>query len=435
MINKDSIKNYMSRYGTKHDPTTHAKPSGDQRLSRDDLETAFLQVDLARRIITEIVYDSLRSGLPPLQYMDTGEEVKLDFFTSQRVQKDIKDGCVDARLFGGAHLVCITDETENLAQPIDWSDPPQLVNAFPVNRYEATVQEWQTDPRQRGYRDPLYYAVHPDNPAGDYNHYPRVHTSRMISFRGNRLPRTLRRRNEDYDDAVLQNCWYNISNFIQAEQSLVNIISRFETATMKIDGLSEVQSDEEGGDLLEGRMDLVARSLQMLNMVLIDADGNEEFKREFAQVSGLELLIDRLMLSVAKAVRYPMTHLFGEAASGIRGDDETGSKSWRTQVEEFQVSQLLVPVCRYISLLKGERVSPILKSDGRPQWGLAESPRPIDRARMEQKKTEWITKAISAGLINRVEARRLMSDKDIDWDAPPPEVLDTEDSEEEELEA
>lgn len=411
----DSIKNYITNVGTSKDPIEHGRPSYGERLTPNELDAAFVQNDLARRIITELPTDSIRTGLPPMVYADTGEKVELPFRQERELIDKIKMGAINGRLYGGAFILCITEETENLAEPIDWDNPPKAVNTIGLDRYEAVPTEWGKDAFREDFQKPRFYSIHPQGRSAKHKRYPRVHRSRLLPFHGNKLPKRIRKRNQDYHDSVLQVVWSCISRYVQSEKSVANIINRFEIATMSISGLRDAMSTEEGVDMVETRMDMLHRSLSILKLAMIDADAGEQYSRQFAQVNGLELLLDRLAQSVAKAARYPMTQLFGEDSAGIRGDDEAGAKAWRKQVEEYQINDLLDPTLRLVSVVTGRRVEPVRSADGTVRWGLAESPRPIDQARIDEKRKDWVTGLLTDGVITLREARQLMAQDEIDW--------------------
>ena len=422
-VNKDSIRNYLTGIGTSDDPTTAGRPSLRGRLSRQEIDNAFLQNDLARRIVEEIIIDSLRGGLPKLVYQDDGEPVKLGFMEERRIINKVRRAGVEGRLTGGGHILAITDDTDDLSQPLNWENPPKLQSSLVLSKYEATATRIGNNATGQDFRNTKYYAVHPHGTFVEGRH-PNVHRSRLISFRGNELPKRLQDRNNYYDDSVLQNVWTAISNFLQSEQALVNIINRFETATIAIAGLKDIQSEDDGEELVRRRMEMLHQSLSILNAALIDADAGEEYSRSFANVQGLDDLWDRLASSVARAARMPMTQLFGEDSAGIRGDNEAGAKGWRKQVNEYRVDNLLVPIVKIVTLHFGRRVRPVTDEEGRYVWDYEEVPKPVDRARIQRMKAQKINDLLDRNVIDREEARILMGGGTIDWEGDPPPELE-----------
>ena len=386
-----------------------------------EIEALYLQNDLARRIVDEVVVDSFRPGLPSLQYTDSGEPVKLSIEESHFIIELMKENSTNARLFGGGHVMLVTQGDSLLTRPLDWDNPPKFENAFTLDRYEATPCGWGEDPREPKYMEPVYYQITPSGSGGTTKSYPRVHYSRLLSQRGARVPRKLRRYLSDYDDSVLQQVWNCLRNFYQSEQSIVNVINRFETSTISIAGLSAVQSSEESMALLQERIELMHKTLNILNAALIDADAGEAYERRFATVTGLDTLWDRLATSVAKAARMSKSQLFGEGSSGIRGEDEAGDKGWRKQVEEFRREDLLPNIVKLVSIMKGARVEPILDKSRQPIWGYAESPKPVDEARIGVMEAERVNGLVDRGIITHHEARLMLSGQPVDLSVEIPE--------------
>jgi phage-related protein (TIGR01555 family) len=414
----DSIANIVTDIGSGNDPTTYGRPTLEGRLSVPELEALYLQNDLAGRIVDEILNDALSPGLPPLKYLGTDEPVKLDFKQIRFLAEKIREAATNARIYGGGHILLIVDDGKSLEQPLDWEAAtlPTLLNTITLDRYEATPTHWGEDASKPDFLEVTHYQVQPSNSGAATNLYPVVHASRLISFKGRRLPRKLKRQNTDYDDSVLQAVWHAVRNFYQSEQAIVNIINRFEIATLSIAGLSDVQTEEEGTKLLQERMALLHKTLSILQLAMIDADAGESYERRFATVTGLDTLWDRLGSSVAKAARMPKTQLFGESSSGIRGDDEAGGKSWRKQVQEYRESELLYPVVQLTTMMLGRRVEPF------GEWGLAESPKPVDEARILDIRAKAAQTLVDTGVITTDEARNFMVGTPIDWEdpAPPP---------------
>lgn len=107
-----------------------------------------------------------------------------------------------------------------------------------------------------------------------------------------------------------------------------------------ISGLASVLQDDEGVEIIQRRMAMLAQGVSMLNMVLLDADAGESFTRQSSSVSGLPEMRDRFASSVAKAARMPETVLFGTAPSGLNTDGESGIQGWHKRVRAYQTHSL-----------------------------------------------------------------------------------------------
>lgn len=417
----DSIANVLTGIGSKADPTNAVKPTVDGRLNRADIDALYLRNDLARRIVEELPLDSLRSGLPQLVYEDTGEPVKLEYEEEQWITNLLSEASTTARLYGGAHIMLVFEEgSTDTPLPDEYTDMPELVNAVVVDRYEASPFEYNNDPNSHRFTEPDVYWVTIEQAGAVTTPNVPVHYTRLLSFHGARLPRRLRNRQDTYHDSILQQVWESVLNFTQSEKAIVNLISRYELATISIKGLSQKLSTPEGGKYIQDRMNWMTKSMSILNAALVDADEGEAYTRAFANVSGLDALWDRLAGSVVKAANMSMTQLFGESASGIRGDDEAGAKKWRKQVDEYRSKDLMPAIVRLVSIMKQRPVAPVKNRDGRHAWGPSESNKPVDQARIDEFQTKRVTPLIEKYVINTDEARQLLAGREIDWDKPAP---------------
>ncbi len=411
----DSIKNYVTRLGVVgEDPAMAARPTMDGRLSPPELDALYAKNDLARRIVDEIVEDALRGGFE-IRDFDSNEmlfEVRPETDDSNKEVSEDNDAdegpdilaaldraCKDARLYGGAHILLIADDTSALDQPLDFSDPAEILNLILLDRWEATPVTYESDPRNRRFTKPNTYSVTPATNGAPALSLAETHHSRMLRFDGAELPRRLRLWNDDYHDSVLQPVWDALRNFTSTEQAIGTIVQRFETASIKIAGLSEALSVPDGDDLVQKRMDIAHKSLALLNAMLLDADGGEEYTRSFATVTGLDTIWDRLAHSVAKAARMPMTQLFGLSPSGLSTDDEAGKANWRKQVASYQAKQLRPALERYFRLLNdGNRVKVIFPP-------LDESTA-LEEAEIKKLHAEADHIRIEDGIIDRLEVRQ-----------------------------
>jgi phage-related protein (TIGR01555 family) len=208
----------------------------------------------------------------------------------------------------------------------------------------------------------------------------------------------------------LQPVWEALRNFVQTEGAIANIVQRFETATISIEGLADTIDDEEGQELLRKRMHLLQRSMSMVNAALIDKDAGEEYTRKFASVNGLDTIWDRLAHSVAKAAKMPMTQLFGMSPSGLATDDKSGRANWRKQVRAYQNDYVRPALKRYYRLLTGEPVrvkfSPLDEATAAEEAQIAKTraeARALAYDRGVIRDKEWRRKLVEEGIIENAE--------------------------------
>ena len=351
----DGVMNTLSSLGTIRDIGQSGRPTLHRRLGPDELDILVLTSDLARTIVSEKVNDAISSGWT-VRNADTKEELETSDDPMQaRVANAVGEAQIQANGQGGA-LVWIIEDSTDYATPLDvesFTKPEDfnLRNLVVLDRWEVSPIEWEDDPREPGFDDPVLYMVHPSRSGGQpietTNAFPQVHKSRVLRFDGARLPRRLRNNNSGWHDSILQAPWDAIRRFEETENATATIVQRFETSVFSIANLQAALEDGQGFELIRKRLQLVAESMSILQAALIDIDAGESYTRQFANVQGLDTIWDRLAHSVAKAARMPMTQLFGMSPSGQATDDESGRANWRKQVAAYQ-KVVLRPLLEYL---------------------------------------------------------------------------------------
>jgi len=353
---QDGLGNFLSGidvYGT--DPGTTARPDMDGRLQRYEIAALYADQDLAKRIVNEVVNDSIRSGWTVFDAATRALVLDPEHLPVRRI---VREAGRWGRLDGVAVALLIPDANigvDTLAEPPDLGAPVENILTF--TRAELSVTEYEDDIASPHYGRALRYRITPiRNGAGQRSGaLTSVHRDHLLRFDGEPLPKQMRNANEDFEDSVLQSVWDAVRRFLQTEASIASIIQRFETATISISGLAGVLAAEDGECLINKRMAMFQRSLSLLNAALIDADSGEKYERKFATVTGLDVLWDRFAHSVAKAARIPMTQLFGMSPSGLSTDDQSGRANWRKEVSAYQEDQLHPNLVKLYTRLNGGR--------------------------------------------------------------------------------
>lgn len=344
-LRNDSISNYLNGIGSPADASTKGRPTLEGRLKPGELEKLYLQNDLARRIVDELVEDSTRGG-----WMATvdGEPVE------EPEHLDIHDTILEAgklgRLYGAGLIMAVHGKGGSYDSEMDPLTAGVPDNIVIMDRHEASVQSRIRELSDPNFGEPETYSISPN--YGNVLSKP-AHRSRVKVLGGAPLPRRLRDLNDGFDDSTLQAVWDVLRNFTQTETAIAGIIQRFETATISIAGLADVLQGDEGLELIQKRMRLFQQSISQINAALIDADAGEQYSRQYATVTGLDTLWDRLAHSVSKAARMPMTQLFGMSPSGLSSDDESGKANWRKQVASYQNNELRPVLEWYYAMITG----------------------------------------------------------------------------------
>ena len=344
----DSIANYVTGVGSLDDSSVHGRPTLQNRLTDAELDILYLSDDLTQRIVDELVNDAVRTGWKAT-FKESDEEIEVPKHLN--IAEAIRDAGKAARIQGGA-LIVATDSTGAVATEYT-GGKVDITNLLIVDSREAYPRDWQTDSRKPYYGSPEIYSVSASIPQSAES-MPVVHASRTAIFTGVKLPRRMRDNLFDgWGDSIMQAVWDAVRNFHQTEGAMASIVQRFEITTIGIAGLSQVLAEQDGEDLLLKRMRIMQKSMSMLSAALIDTDAGEQYDRQYATLTGLDAIWDRLALSVAKAAKKPMTQLFGTSPAGLGANDESGRANWRKQIAAYQEDQVLPALLWFYQMLTG----------------------------------------------------------------------------------
>lgn len=349
----DSIANYLSGLG---DPSVDSGASGRptlmSRLELHELDYLYLQNDLAGIIVDEIVEDALRNGFTVNVTDGTDPDVGREI---ERLRAIVKLGRAAkwGRLYGAGYVLMVLDDGLDPAAPVEPERVKRVIELVDLDIWEVVPVRWQNDVTQPRFGEPDLYQVAPQSQGGMSagQSVTTVHASRLLKFGGVALPRHLRAQNGGHDDSVLQRPWDAIRRFCEAENGMARIVQSFERATISYAGLSSVLAKPEGEELVAQRMQMLSRSISMINAVLLDADAGEQYERSSSSVAGLPEMRDRFAESVAKAARMPQTILFGTAPAGLNTDGESGIQAWHKRVHAYQEKVLQPELERLVGLL------------------------------------------------------------------------------------
>lgn len=399
----DSLANYLTSLGTEQDATIAGRPTGlMDRLTQAELATLYVVDDLARRIVEELVDDAVRAGW---EIYDPSGAVELKYPAHLDVAARFQEAGYMGRMLGRSALLMVPyDTTIDLSQPRPPGDMG-IVNLLCVSGDEITPVAYEGDPRNKRYGRASNYQIAPGNSAtlasewGEQAKLQNVHWSWLLMFEGNMVPSHMRALLDDSEDSVLQSVWQVLRRFLQTEQALATIVTKFETATISISGLQSALAARDGTELIQRRMGLFTQSLSLLNAALIDADAGEKYERKFAQVAGLEAIWDRMAHSVAKAAGIPMTQLFGMSPSGLGTDDKSGRANWRKRVAAYRLT-FLAPNLQALASACG--VDGVLV-----EFPPLDEVTPEELAVMDESFARLATQAIGAGWLTVEEVRTM----------------------------
>lgn len=416
----DSVANYASGLGTANDPGVLSRPTMLSRLYDHEIDELYAHDRLTKRGVNTLVDEALSAGIKV-------NDTHLDKFladndiplTDVQVLAKVREAAIFARLKGVGALFLVRDIGETAyAKPLG-DDAPAPTAVHVLGKEHMSILERSEDILSPDFEKPILFSVQSAYGGKSVT----VHRDHLIIMEGEPLPDSLRELNEGWADSTVQSAWGQVRRFLDTENSMAAILQKFETAQMSIAGLSETLLDAREESLLIKRMELFAKTLSALNIALTDASAGEEFKRMFANVSGMDTMWDRFAHSCAMAWETPMTKLFGMSPSGQSTDDASGRANWRTKISTYQTHELAPVIKTLLEAFTGEED---LQIKFNPLRELTAE----EKARVEESFSRSALSLKQAGIFNESELRGegvergIVGESSLDPDWEPPEEPD-----------
>lgn len=307
----DGMQNLVSGLGTQADKRSHNRfQFSGAYFNFAELEAAYSENWIARQIVDVPVKDALREWRE-FQTEDAADIRKEE----QRLNlaANFSHGQSWARLYGGSVILMVTDQP--LDQPLDVKRIKKggLHRLVVLDRWEIAPQATNYfDPVAEDYLMPRFYAVRGGTAQ-------QIHHSHLIRIEGAELPRRLRALNESWGDSRLRQVMEDLRDVTSTKGGIAAMVQESNVDVIQRDGLSQELASGEENNIMK-RYALAGQMKSMVNQLLLD--GTEEYQRKELSFSGLEGVLDKLMVWMSGAADIPMTRLFGQSAAGMNATGE-----------------------------------------------------------------------------------------------------------------
>ena len=319
----DGWSNVLTGLGQAQDPIRANQYLRAPMLARETLDSVFAGDGLGRRIVEMPAEEAVR----PWITIDGDEGASvLDILEALGTRHCALDAYVWARLYGGSVIITLLDDGLDLDQPVNPRGIEAVIGHRVYDRHEVYRDPGvAANTMQRGipvsrYYDPEYYSVSPVDGEPF-----RAHRSRLSILGGKRLPSRLRTANLGWDASVLQGVHDRLAAVGTTYGYAQNIMRDFVQGVLAVKGLGEMVEFREAE--VKRRLELLDMSRSVVNMLLLDADG-EQYTRISAQVGGLSDLLDRFNSSLAAAAGIPVTKLFGTSPGGLNATGDADIRNY-----------------------------------------------------------------------------------------------------------
>lgn len=199
------------------------------------------------------------------------------------------------------------------------------------------------------------YEYEPTNIAEQGRDKIRIHSSRLVWFRGATEPTNLAA-----GQSVLQACYQPI---IDAEVLLAHVqalVGEAKLDIIKVRDLASTLSTDAGVKRLQKRYAEGLSLKSILGVTLIDA-GSEEWDRKQVNFAHLPELVQQRLEIVAAAARMPITKLLGQSPGGLNATGESDLRNYYDMIsgrQETGLRSALERLDRYLLAHAGVEIEP-----------------------------------------------------------------------------
>ena len=356
-LRADNYTNVLSGFGGTKDPMQRTSFSFSTHLINNPatLETMFRFDWVVARVIEAIVQDALREWIDfNTEEQDVVQDVN-DRLKELDVTCKFEEALVLARLYGGSAMIIGTDGDADPEEPLDIDRLGAIESLSVLDRYQLRIVKRFGDATKPFYGEPEIYALQEIASLGSENLGQKIHTSRILKFNGNFLPKRQLIGNDGWHDSVLVKIEETLKQHGTSMQSGVVLMQDFITKVLKIPNLADILADEEtASQTLEARMQFAIQNFSSVGVTVVGEE--EEFKKIQTPIAGLVDLMDKYIEHVAAAADMPRARMFGQQLGVLAGAEET-TRGWFDKVKAFQGKNIKSPLDRLIFLILSSKDS------------------------------------------------------------------------------
>ena len=267
-------------------------------------------------------------------------------------KKFIREALIWSRLFGGAIVLMLIDDGQDLDQPVNLEQIRSIKGLQVYDRWDVswTTSDLYNDPQEDKFGLPEIYKINNFTTATIFE----VHETRLLKFEGELVPQFVKRENLGWGDSVINRVYERLRGLGDGYAGVEGLITEFIIGKLTIRNLQSLIGTKEGTKQIQERLQIIDMSQHMLNTILLDE--KEEFERVSATgTQGLSKLLDQLVDSLAGVSGIPRVKLLGDQSKGLGSEASGNIRFYYDDISADQEEKLqpeLERLCLYIQLAK-----------------------------------------------------------------------------------
>lgn len=403
--NDGAYENVFLAVGTRQDRSAFTRAVTTRTLSEPELTSLYSSDGFARRIVDMQAEEVTRAGFEIEELEDDVAKDAMAALESVNVMQVIADAMRWSSLYGGAMVVMLANDGQELDQPLAIERAKGLERLRVYDRYRVTRHTYYDDPADKRHGDVRTYQISPIQGTPYI-----VHESRCLKFDGAPVPDITREQNDGWGASQLQQCFDQLSRFNMSHYWANALLERSQQAVHGIKRLSETLRQPGGQEAVRTRIDLVDMARSVNNTVVIDADG-ETYELKSTSLAGVSDIMDRLGRALSAVTGIPETLLLGVQQKGLSNTGAGDLENWYARIGQMQTSYVLEPVDRLVQIVLHAmgKYQPDYMIKFCPLWVPSDKEKAeVEKLEAEAEKIEADTAAVYVGLqaLDPSEVRR-----------------------------
>lgn len=321
----------------------------NERKLTDQTLAAMYRNALVRRIVTLVADDAMKNFI---EIEGDTDDCILQELETLFVQEKLTEALYWDRLFGMSCALILADDGQELSEPINISRL-RRINGLEVfdkrDIYPDTTSVYlDTDIRDANFGKPEFYMISPPN-----GNQFKVHRSRLLIFDGEMLPKIERIANNGAGLSCLDGVSAALNRVKTAMNKTIDIMDKVSTSLLKLEGLSNLLTREDGTQAVIRRLELIDYSRRINGSVAVDKE--DEYGIFNIPLTGLTDIIQEFEQALCAVTGYPFTVLFGRSPAGMNSTGKSDLQIYYDNVRRIQrrkIRPALEYLVRLIQLAK-----------------------------------------------------------------------------------
>lgn len=329
-----------------------------KQLSEGELEELIAGNDLAATIVEEVPRVGTKEGYL-LNIADDEDRSVADACENRADEMGLtkKSRAVwkFQRGFGGGAMLMGADDGQRTDKPLNMDRIKSFNWLTPMSKRQLRVKTYYEDAANPKFGQPETYSLFPIAGEVSYTKQPVIHESRLIIMQGIEISPERTFKNFGWGDSVLRRCEEVLRDVGAAFDGTSLLLGDAGQRLFKMKGLAAALGSNNDA-MVTKRAQMIQMSRSICRGVLLDSE--ESMTVEGFSGTGIDAILDRLMIRLSAAARMPVTVLFGQSPAGMNATGESDFQGWYDVVKGEQTDVWLPALNRFFQVLFATKDGP-----------------------------------------------------------------------------